>query len=147
MDRPRPVVFFDLGGTLGTPVFDPHSNRLIGLDLYPYVYRTLAALRDEGWLLGVICHTTEQDTQDTMRQVLERSGIYSCFDPTLLVYSSVVGHRKDSPEIFKIAVVSAGFASCPEECIFVGEDAAERPFAEEAGMRSMESRAFWRTLK
>jgi leucyl aminopeptidase len=147
MDGPRlSVVFFDLGGTLGTPILALHSNRLTGFGLYHNVLDALVKMRANGWILGVICNTPDHETEDSMRRVLECAGIYSYFDPKLLVYSSVAGHRKDSPEIFKIAVVSAGLSASPEKCLFVGVDAVERVFAAEAGMRSMEPDSFWRIL-
>lgn len=148
MDGPRlSVVFFDLGGTLGTPLLALHSNHIIGFEPHQVALSTLAIMLLDGLMLGVISDTPEQETADSMRRVLEGAGIYCFFDPKLLVYSSVVGHKKDSPEIFKIAVVSAGFAASPEKCLFVGDDATERSFASEAGMQTMAPDSLWRVLR
>ena len=43
--------------------------------------------------------------------------------------------KKDSPAIFRLASKRAGLEASPERCLFVGEDAAERAFAAQAGMK------------
>ena len=132
------VVFFDLGDTLGTPRFASGSSRLRGFDPFPNVPRALASLRLDGPRLGVISNTPDGESQDSMRRVLEGAGIYAYFDESLLIYSSVVGHKKDSPEVFILAVVRAGLSASPGECLFVGEDPGERAFAAEAGMQALD---------
>ena len=49
--------------------------------------------------------------------------------------SKDVGLTKDSPEIFRLAVVRAGLSVSPSSCLFVGEDVQERTTAMEAGLQ------------
>jgi hypothetical protein len=129
-----PVVFFDLGDTLGTPrvSFDP--TRLVGFDVYPYVPGVLADLRGRAIRLGVISNTGEE-TLETMMRVLESAGIAAFFDSRLLLFSSVTGLTKDSVDVFDEAASRAGHREHPDRCLFVGEDSAERWWAVRAGFR------------
>lgn len=68
-----------------------------------------------------------------MDSVLEKAGILEYFDPDLRVYSSDVGLKKDSQEIFSKAAEAAGEA--PSACVFVGEDPVERGHASAAGLQ------------
>ncbi len=130
------AVFFDIGGTLGLPKVSPSPRRLVALQVYPFVPAVLESLRGEGVHLGIISNTGESDTTDSIRGVLVEAGnIYEYFDPNLLVYSSVEGISKDSPEIFKHAATRAGFSDSPQRCLFVGEDSWERSTAVAAGFR------------
>ena len=65
--------------------------------------------------------------------MLEKSGIYSFFDPNLLIYSSVVGVSKPSPKIFQLATEKASHPTEPQQCLFVGEDSKERKAAYDVG--------------
>lgn len=128
------VVFFDIGDTLGTPRLSPHPYRLEGLDIYPYIPNVLQQLKDNRLKIGIISNTANE-TESDMKRVLQEAGIYSFFEPSLLIYSSVVGVSKPSPEIFRLAAQQAGYATSPEHCIFVGEDSKERQSAVEVGLR------------
>ena len=64
-----------------------------------------------------------------MRRALDGAGLYEFFEPQLLIYSSVVNLKKDSPKIFRLACRQAGFGDAPQRCLFVGESSAERAFA------------------
>jgi FMN phosphatase YigB (HAD superfamily) len=57
------------------------------------------------------------------------------FEPKLRLYSHDIGLTKNSPAIFLRAVELAGQSAEPQRCLFVGEDAAERSFATQAGLR------------
>ncbi|TFI52379.1 hypothetical protein BLD44_020735 [Mastigocladus laminosus UU774] len=103
------IVFFDIGDTLGTPKISPPPSRLEGLDIYPYIPNVLQRLKDNGVKIGIISNTGNE-TEHDMRRVLEEAKIYSFFEPNLLIYSSVVGVRKPSPEIFRLAAERAGYA-------------------------------------
>jgi leucyl aminopeptidase len=129
------AVFFDIGGTLGSPNVSPSSRRFLALQVYPYVQGVLETLRKEGARLGIISNTGESDSTDSIRSVLEVAKIYAYFDPSLLLYSSVEGLSKDSPEFFKRAATRAGFSETPQRCLFVGEDSWERSTAVAAGFR------------
>lgn len=139
LDAPEPesgaaprieVVFFDLGATLGSPVLSPPPIHLIGFKVFNFTKPVLRELRDRGLRLGVISNTGEDDGT-AVDAVLEQAGIRDFFEPALRIYSRDVGMRKDSPGIFLLAAERAG--APPSQCLFVGEDPAERAFAEEAG--------------
>lgn len=128
------AVFFDIGDTLGSPMISPPPSRLEGLDIYPHIPNILQQLADNGLRIGIISNTGNE-TEDNLKTVLEEAGIYSFFEPNLLIYSSVVGISKPSPEIFQLAAVRAGHATEPKNCLFVGEDSKERKAADDAGWR------------
>ncbi|MDQ3802364.1 MAG: HAD family hydrolase [Acidobacteriota bacterium] len=123
------VVFCDIGNILGVPRFSPPPPTL---EVFSFVEGALTELRDKGVRLGVISNTGDE-TAETMDEILKKSGILDYFEPNLLIYSSVVGKTKDSPEIFELAAEAAGLADHPERCLFVGEDPRERSFAAQAG--------------
>src|ERR1044072_1250990 len=128
-----PVIFFDLDCTLGSARLDYPSYRLTGFDVYPHVGKILEHLRDNGVRLGIISNTGDESAE-RINGVLEDAHIFGFFETGLLVYSSVVHYKKDSPEIFKLAVVKAGLSATPHQCMFVGEDRRERGYALEAGL-------------
>ncbi|HEX2080133.1 MAG TPA: HAD family hydrolase, partial [Longimicrobium sp.] len=127
-------MFFDIGGTLASPVLTPPPHRLERLDLYPFVPGVLKDLRGRGVRLGIISNTGDE-RGERIDEVLAAAGVLGFFDPALLVYSADVGMTKDSPEIFRLAAARAGAEGNPERCVFVGEDSTERAFAVQAGMR------------
>jgi len=94
----------------------------------------LASLQGKGLHLGIISNTGD-DGKTTVEAVLQPAAILSYFDPALRLYSHDVGLTKNSPAIFVRATELAGRAATPETCLFVGEDAVERGFAMQAGMR------------
>jgi bacterial leucyl aminopeptidase len=125
-----PVVFFDIGDTLGFARFSARQpHRLERLDVYPQVSAMLQELSDNGVRLGIISDIG-QETEEDVRRVLEEGQIYDFFEPSLLVYGP-----KDSPEIFRRAAEQAGHSATPERCLYVGENRAERGYALEAGLR------------
>ncbi|SJM89371.1 M28 family peptidase [Crenothrix polyspora] len=125
-------VFFDIGNTLGSPKISSPSFRLEKIDIYPYIPKILQQLKNNGLKIGVISNTGNE-TEDDMTRVLKEAGIYSFFEPNLLIYSSVVGVSKPSPEIFLLAAIKADFANIPENCLYVGEDSKERKAANDLG--------------
>src|SRR4051812_22911035 len=130
------VVFFDLGDTLASARLNSAGDRLVGLDIYPYARTVLEELSAEGLHLGIISNTGQETGRD-MQCLLEDGGIYQFFDPALCLYSSEVGLTKDSRAIFDEAVRRAGTSDDPARCLYVGEDALERRFARQAGMRAV----------
>jgi hypothetical protein len=125
------TVYFDLGDTLGTPVLSPPPIHLIGFQVFDTAMPVLDELNALGLRLGVISNTGDDDGA-AVDAVLGAAGIRDCFAPELRIYSRDVGLRKDSPAIFRLAAARAGVTA--GECVFVGEDAAERAFARRAGM-------------
>jgi bacterial leucyl aminopeptidase len=87
------VVFFDIGDTLGSPKISPPPYHLESLNIYPYIPGILQQLKSDRLRLGMISNTGNE-TEASMKKVLEASGIYNFFDPNLLIYSSVVGISK-----------------------------------------------------
>ena len=128
------VVFFDLGGTLGSPVFSPAPIHLAGFQVFPFVPSLLQQLKERGLEMGLISNTGE-DTGTQVDQILQTAGILHFFEPPLRIYSRDVGLTKEDPEIFRLATTRAGFSGSPRSCLFVGEDAGERHIAMEAGLR------------
>jgi len=128
------AVFFDLGDTLGSAVLSPPPVHLIRFDPFPFAQSLLADLRAKGLRLGIISNTGA-DGKDVIDDVLRTAGILDFFEPALRLYSHEVGLIKDSPAIFLRAADLAGHPAAPEECLFVGEDATERAFAMQAGLR------------
>lgn len=128
------IVFLDLGETLGEPRFDP-SSELTGFDPYPFVPEVLAKMKAApiGARLGAISKTPPGITTAKMKSILSAAGIFGLFDPALLLYSSVEGVDKSTPEIFVRAASRAEVA--PGRCIFCGENADEREVARLAGMK------------
>ncbi len=114
-------------------LISPPAYNLKGLNVYPYIQGIFRKLLDNDVRIGIISNTGEE-TVDTMKKVLEDCNLYSFFDNKLLIYSSVVGYKKDSPEIFQIAVNRADLSANPEHYLFVGEDSKERSFAMKAGL-------------
>jgi FMN phosphatase YigB (HAD superfamily) len=128
------AVFFDLGGTLGTPVVSAAPVHLIGFDVFPFVAVLLESLRQRQVRLGLISNTGA-DGHETVDAVLAKSGLLAFFEPELRIYSRDVGHTKAETKIFQIAIDRAGMSNEPDQCLFVGEDAEERGVAVDAGMR------------
>lgn len=131
-ENTTPVIFFDIGNTLGTPKISPPLYHLEGLNIYPHILNVLQQLKDKYLQIGIISNTGNE-TEDDMKRVLEEAGIYRFFNPNLLIYSSVVGVRKPDPEIFRLSAERAGYGDAPENCLFVGEDSKERKVAHDLG--------------
>jgi FMN phosphatase YigB (HAD superfamily) len=123
-------VFYDIGGTLGTPRIV--GGHLAGITLLPEVLTRLEAARKTGVRLGVISNTGNESAK-TIDDALAAVGLLSFFPEPLRIYSSVVGITKSNPAIFLHAAKAAGLSS--GNCLYVGEDAAERQVATQAGFR------------
>ena len=129
------AVFFDIGDTLASPVII--DGQLVRLDVYPFVSDVLVRLRasglDDGSVaLGVISNTGNASAA-TMNELLETSGLLFLIDPPLCLYSSVEGLDKSQPALFERAATRAGVPA--GQCLYVGEDAAERAVAASVGFR------------
>ncbi len=133
IDQRKQVVFFDLGGTLGSPRISVPEGRLERLAVYPFAVPVLQDLKDRGIPCGIISNTGSE-TGESMGEVLAQAGISHFFQPDLLIFSSVEGVDKSSEEIFRIAAARAGHADAADRCVYVGEDRAERQVAMRAGL-------------
>ena len=128
-------IFFDIGDTLGIPVFSPPPVQLVRVDLFFFAAELLRSLSDRGLRLGIISNTGDIDGA-RLDETLNAAGIRDFFEPALRLYSKDVGLEKNSPEIFRVAAERAGPAATPQACLFVGENETERGFASDAGLRT-----------
>jgi FMN phosphatase YigB (HAD superfamily) len=129
------VVFFDIGDTLASPVIE--AGQLSRLDVYPFVPEVLTSLRELGGdevsvAVGLISNTGHL-TQSAMDELLSESGLRTLVDANVCLFSSVEGLDKSQPAFFALARERADVPF--ENCVFVGEDAAERAVAASVGFR------------
>lgn len=118
------VAFFDIGNTLASVAISPSGDRIDRLTVYPYVPGVLTELSERGARLGIISNPGALPAQE-VNQALQQAGLWDFFEPELVIYGA-----KDSPRIFAQA---AAQADTPNSVLFVGEDAAERAQAVQAG--------------
>jgi FMN phosphatase YigB (HAD superfamily) len=123
-----PIIFFDIGNTLG--IARVADNGLKSIELFPFVPEILTRLRSQ-CRLGLLSNTGTE-TLATMQSVLTTAGIAEFFDPSIQLFSSVEGIDKTNIEFFRLAVQRAGAAA--SRCVYVSEDDAERAMARNAGM-------------
>ncbi|MER6474203.1 HAD family hydrolase [Streptomyces collinus] len=122
-----PVIFFDIGATLADARTEPDGS----LVLRP-LPRVMAVLDDLHELRrGII--SNPGPSEDDVRRVA--AALHAAFPGRFTDEALVHWGVKDSRGIFDRAVASTGGAA-PDACVFVGEDAQERAFAREAGMRT-----------
>lgn len=129
------AVFFDIGDTLASPHIT--GGHLAGLDVYPFVPEILARMRATGSdefavALGIISNTGNE-TKASLNDLLDKSGLSALVDASLCLFSSVEGLDKSQPAFFVRAKDRAAVPSA--QCVFVGEDAAERAVAASVGFR------------
>jgi FMN phosphatase YigB (HAD superfamily) len=120
------VIFFDIGDTLATPIFD-EQDRLVGFNVFPDALEALEDLRPRPFRLGTISNPGGL-VPEVVNRALDECGLLPFFEPTLIIY-----RKKDSAAVFADAAARAGVA--PDQCVFVGENSGERRFASDAGMR------------
>ncbi|MFJ1967256.1 HAD family hydrolase [Streptomyces sp. NPDC087903] len=121
------VIFFDIGATLADAHVEPDGS--LTLQPRPRVMAVLDALRDAR--TGIISNPGQGDGAAARAAAALREAFPGRFADEALVHWGV----KDSRGIFDQAVASTGNAAA-DDCVFVGEDAQERAFAREAGMRT-----------
>jgi FMN phosphatase YigB (HAD superfamily) len=126
--KPKPVLFFDLGDTLGVPRIN--NNTLQGIDVFPFVPEILARLKEK-CRLGILSNTGTE-TLTTMQSVLKAAGIADFFDSSIKLFSSVEGMDKTNINFFRLAIQRAGDGA---QCVYVSESDAERALAMNAGMK------------
>lgn len=121
-----PVIFFDIGDTLASPVFSD-DDRLEGFTVFPEALTALESLESGGYdgRLGIISNAGDE-APSTVNDALGRAGLFDFFNPKYIFYK-----KKDSPQAFADAAREAGLEA--SECVFVGENSRERTFALKAG--------------
>lgn len=132
------AIFFDLGDTLVIPRTAP-DGKLVALDVLPFVVEVLNRLLTPTEIdvvppkLGLMSNTPADATRASMRVLLDAAALLPCFDSSLLLYSSVEGLSKSDPKFFRRGAQRASIP--PSQCIFVGEDEAERGLAQQVGFK------------
>ncbi|MGW7546655.1 HAD family hydrolase [Streptomyces sp. NPDC054770] len=121
------VIFFDIGETLADPQVDPDGS--LSLRPRPRVVATLDALREVR--KGIISNPGSGEGAAARAAGALAQAFPGRFTDEALVHWGT----KNSREIFDRAVASTGGATA-DDCVFVGENAQERAFAREAGMRT-----------
>ncbi|WP_405803880.1 HAD family hydrolase [Streptomyces sp. NBC_00210] len=121
------VIFFDIGANLADAHVEPDGS--LTLQPRPRVMAVLDALR--GVPNGIISNPGQGDGAAARAAAALHEAFPGRFTDEALVH----WRAKDSRRIFDQAVASAGGAAA-DDCVFVGEDAQERAFAREAGMRT-----------
>ena len=124
-----PVLFFDIGDTLGVP--DTDGGALRGIRIFPFVPEILSRLRPQ-CRLGLLSNTG-RETLPTLQRLLADAGIIEFFETSLQLFSSIEGVDKTTVEIFHRAVARAGTPA--SRCVYISEDDAERELASRAGMQ------------
>ncbi|WP_406005368.1 M28 family metallopeptidase [Streptomyces sp. NBC_00637] len=127
-----PVLFFDIGATLADTRFEADGS--LTFVPRPRVFAVLDALGDVR--KGIISNPGPSAAEVQRAASALRGAFPGRFTDGTLVHWGA----KDSREIFDRAVASTADATTPaavaDECVFVGENAQERAFAGEAGMRT-----------
>ncbi|MFD8389351.1 HAD family hydrolase [Streptomyces sp. NPDC059680] len=129
------VIFFDIGETLADPHVDPDGS--LRLEPLPRVIAVLDALREVR--KGIISDPGSGDGAAARAAAALAEAFPGRFTDEALVHWGA----KDSRGIFDRAVASTGGATA-DDCVFVGENARERAFAREAGMRTAPHPVFTR---
>ena len=102
--------------------------------LYPHVGATLAALRREGYRIGLISNTGRTWGR-FLRPIQDDLGIGKYFDDR--IFSDELGIRKPEPGIFETALEHLGLR--PGEVVHVGDDLV----ADVSGSKGIGMRAVW----
>ncbi|MFI7504004.1 HAD family hydrolase [Streptomyces sp. NPDC049687] len=121
------VIFFDIGETLADPGTAPDGS--LTLRPRPRVMAVLDALGDVR--KGIISNPGEGEAAVARVAAALLQAFPGRFTDEALVHFGA----KEDRGIFDRAVASTGGAAA-DDCVFVGENARERAFAREAGMRT-----------
>ncbi|MER6038879.1 HAD family hydrolase [Streptomyces sp. NPDC001835] len=122
-----PVIFFDIGATLADVRTGPDGSLV--LRPLPRVMAVLDALHEVRQ--GII--SNPGPSEDDVRRVA--AALHTAFPGRFSEGALLHWGVKDGRGIFDRAVASTG-ETAPDACVFVGEDAQERAFAREAGIRT-----------
>ncbi len=101
------------------------------IQFFPGVPETLAALKQQGFLLGVVTDTAAPLTLKL--SWFERGGFGHVWDS--VISSKELGVRKPDPRIYQAALQQLGIT--PSEAIFVGHNAVELAGAREIGLKTV----------
>ncbi|MFE9358481.1 HAD family hydrolase [Streptomyces olivaceoviridis] len=129
------VIFFDVGATLADARVEPDGS--LTLRPRPRVMAVLDALHDVR--TGII----SDPGPDAGAASRAAAALHEAFPGRFTDEALVHWGAKDGRGIFDRAVAGAGEATAGD-CVFVGDDARERAFAREAGMRTAADPVFAR---
>ena len=104
--------------------------------LFPDTLSTLAALKERGYLLGVV--TNRSYGGPLFREDVAEMGLFDYFEYTHMAISADLGVCKPNPEIFKYALNSLNAA--PEETAMVGDNLR----ADIAGAKRLNLLSIWK---
>ena len=99
---------------------------------FPHLHNTLEALKQSGYLLGIITNGLETFQKRTIQGL----GIENYFD--VIVISESAGVRKPEPEIFSIALRKLGIEA--QQSVFVGD----HPTVDVLGAKKFGMKAVWK---
>jgi len=125
----RPILFFDIGNTLGVPQID--GDTIKSIKVFPFVLQILEKLQPQ-CRMGILSNTGNE-TLATMQNLLMKAGLAQFFEAALQLFSSVEGIDKTKIEFFRLAVERSGASA--SRCVYVSEDETERTMARNAGMQ------------
>lgn len=77
-----PVVFFDIGDTLATPVFT-QDDWLEGFNVFPEARTALASVKQRGLRMGIISNPGNENP-DNVNLALDRAGLLNSLPPRSL---------------------------------------------------------------
>jgi FMN phosphatase YigB (HAD superfamily) len=124
------VVFFDIGGTLGSVSPDLVLQRFESTQPLLTACRTTLGLR-----LGILSNTPAGVNRTRVEKILDTAGLLGLFDKTLIVTSTDAHAKKPDVAIYRFAATKA--AVPPERCLYIGEDVQEVDGAIAAGMAAL----------
>jgi 5-methylthioadenosine/S-adenosylhomocysteine deaminase len=124
----RPVVFFDLLGTLVVRSAQGYARRPeAGAWMLP-AHR-----------LGVLCNADTYRSARDVQGILEQVGLYPSFDPDLLVMASNLPVSLPDPRAYAVAAALAGMPV--DQCVYVSANSKLLVGAAAAGMRTVNAGA------
>jgi FMN phosphatase YigB (HAD superfamily) len=128
--EPLDVIFFDIGGTLGTVQETAGARRL---ELFPTSLTLLQIFKKVlGLRLGVITNIPPDMSSAEVRAMLATAGLLTLFDDDLIVTSRDAGAAKPHPGIYEFAADRAQISIA--RCLYIGENPSEVTGALVAGM-------------
>ena len=150
----RPVVFFEIDGTLASANFreygttEPERDYIpagLHLTVYDYIPAVLNQLnQDHDVVLGIISNSHQSNDSASGRhalraetlRALEDARLLQHFHPDLIFLSSDADRTEDTSCPFKLAAARAAamLGVRPQQCVFVGAHRMERGHAWDVGM-------------
>jgi FMN phosphatase YigB (HAD superfamily) len=128
--EPLNVVFFDIGGTLGTVQETAGARRL---ELFPTSLTLLQTFRSVlGLRLGVITNIPPDMSSAEVRTMLATAGLRTLIEDDLIVTSRDAGAAKPAAQIYELAAQRAQMSIA--RCLYIGENPSEVMGAQAAGM-------------